>query len=177
MDQATTVLEATKLAVGLAKDLSVQLLTLSSALIGLTVVLIKDVKKTHNRVELVLVILVLLAYIGSIACGIYAIMKLIGSLAPVGGQVVLSVDAARPAASWQIISFLVATFLFSLYGVIALVAFWWRGGQADPATPAPATVLPGKPPPGPPPPGTASTATAPPATVPPVAAPPTTPTS
>jgi hypothetical protein len=58
MDQIA--LEATKLAVGLAKDLSVQLLTLSSALIGLTVVLSKDVKKTHNWFELLLVILVLL---------------------------------------------------------------------------------------------------------------------
>ncbi|MFX8992039.1 hypothetical protein ABTN16_19100, partial [Acinetobacter baumannii] len=77
MDQATITLEATKLAVGLAKDLNVQLLTLSSALIGLTVVLIKDVKKTHNRRELALVGLVLVIFIFSIGCGILAIMKLI----------------------------------------------------------------------------------------------------
>jgi len=152
MDQTTTVLEATKLAVGLAKDLNVQLLTLSSALIGLTVVLIKDVKKTHNGAELLLGVLVLLAYIVSIACGIYAIMKLIGSLAPVGGTAVLSVDAARPATGLQIFAFLVATGLFSLYGVIALVTFWWRGDQAAPATAAPVTVTDPTPPPGAPPP-------------------------
>jgi len=151
MDQATTVLEATKLAVGLAKDLSVQLLTLASALIGLTVVLIKDVKKTHNGAELLLAVLVLLGYIVSIACGIYAIMKLIGSLAPVSGPVVLSVDAARPAASLQIIAFVLATIVFSLYGVLAVIAFWWRGDEAaaatvTPATAAPATVQPPTPP-------------------------------
>ncbi|MFX7784747.1 hypothetical protein ABTJ92_21225, partial [Acinetobacter baumannii] len=81
--------------VGLAKDLNVQLLTLSSALIGLTVVLIKDVKKTHNRRELALVGLVLVIFIFSIGCGILAIMKLIGSLAPVDKLPVLSVDEAR----------------------------------------------------------------------------------
>ena len=142
-DQATTVLEATKLAVGLAKDLNVQLLTLSSALIGLTVVLIKDVKKTHNGAELVLVVLILLAYILSITCGIYAIMKLIGSLAPLSGSVVLSVDGARAATGLQILAFLGATILFSLYGVLALFTFWWRDDQAAVAAAAskqPATV-------------------------------------
>ncbi|SEN41014.1 hypothetical protein [Bradyrhizobium sp. OK095] len=132
-----TVLEATKLAVGLAKDLSVQLLTLSSALIGLTVVLIKDVKKSHNGAELILAVLVLFTYIVSIVFGIYAIMKLIGSLAPVSGPVVLGVDAARPAAGWQIIAFVVATGLFSVYGVVALVSFWWKGGLTTPSATAP----------------------------------------
>lgn len=148
MDQATIALEASKLAVGLAKDLSVQLLTLSSALIGLTVVLIKDVKKSHNGAELLLAVLVLLAYLVSIACGIYAIMKLIGSLAPVSGPVVLGVDAARFAAGLQIIAFLAATILFSLYGVVAFISFWWRGDQTTPATAAaaPATVAPPAPP-------------------------------
>jgi hypothetical protein len=145
---ATTALEATKLAIGLAKDLNVQLLTLSSALIGLTVVLIKDVKKTHNGLELLLIVLVLLAYIVSIACGIYAIMKLIGSLVPIGKPGVLSVDEARPATGWQIITFLVATFLFSLYGVIALISFWWRADQAAPAADAPAVAPPPAPAPG-----------------------------
>jgi hypothetical protein len=130
MDQATTVLEATKLAVGLAKDLSVQLLTLSSALIGLTVVLSKDVKKTHNGFELLLVIVVLLTYLFSIGCGIYAIMKLIGSLAPVGVPIAFSIDAARPAAGWQILAFLAATFLFSLYGVIAIITFRKNAARA-----------------------------------------------
>jgi succinate dehydrogenase hydrophobic anchor subunit len=116
-------LEATKLAVGLAKDLSVQLLTLSSALIGLTVVLAKDVKKLHSRGELVLVIAILITYIVSIGYGIYAIMKLIGSLAPSTGAAVLSVDAARPATKVQIVLFLLATTLFAIYGIIAIIAF------------------------------------------------------
>jgi hypothetical protein len=133
MDQATTVLEATKLAVGLAKDLSVQLLTLSSALIGLTVVLSKDVKKIHNGFEIFLVIVVLLTYIFSIGCGIYAIMKLIGSLAPVGVPIVFSIDAARAAAGWQILSFLAATFLFALYGVIAIITFRKNASQTNSA--------------------------------------------
>jgi hypothetical protein len=87
-----------------------------------------------------LVVLVLLAYIVSIACGIYSIMKLIGALAPVEGPAVLSVDAARTAAGCQIATFVLATILFSLYGVIAVVAFWWRGDQTAPALAAPATV-------------------------------------
>lgn len=133
MDQ--TALEATKLAIGLAKDLSVQLLTLSSALIGLTVVLSKDVKKTHNWFELVLVILVLLLYLFSIGCGIYAIMRLVGALAPVTPPIDFSIDAARTAAGNQIISFLVASFLFSLYGVIAIIAFRRASAIAAKTTP------------------------------------------
>ncbi|MGL6061123.1 MAG: hypothetical protein ACRC1G_10600 [Bradyrhizobium sp.] len=146
MDQATITLEATKLAVGLAKDLNVQLLTLSSALIGLTVVLIKDVKKTHNRRELALVGLVLVIFIFSIGCGILAIMKLIGSLAPVDKLPVLSVDEARWVTGAQIIAFLTATFLFSLYGFIALVTFGRKDDRAAPATPSSTTDAPQIPP-------------------------------
>ncbi|WP_315763630.1 hypothetical protein [Bradyrhizobium sp. SZCCHNS2005] len=149
MDAIT--LEATKLAVGLAKDLSVQLLTLSSALIGLTIVFAKDVKKTHSGLEVLLVILVLFLYLASISCGIYAIMKLIGSLAPVSGPVVLSVDAARPATGYQIGAFLAATVLFSIYGVIAIIAF----RKASAASAAAAAIPPAAPPPGAPLPETA----------------------
>lgn len=138
----TITLEATKLAVGLAKDLSVQLLTLSSALIGLTIVFAKDVKKTHSRLEGLLVILLLFLYLASISYGIYAIMKLIGSLAPIGGPVVLEVDAARSATEWQIGTFLLATVLFSIYGVLAIVAFRKASAVATAATP-PATPSPG----------------------------------
>jgi hypothetical protein len=144
----TTTLEATKLAVGLAKDLSVQLLTLSSALIGLTIVFAKDVKKTHSWLEVLLVILLLFLYLASISCGIYAIMRLIGSLAPIGGPVVLGVDAARSATEWQIGTFLVATVLFSIYGVIAIIAFRKASAAAVPAAVAPATSPPAAAPPG-----------------------------
>jgi hypothetical protein len=62
VDQDVINMEATKLAFGLAKDLSVQLLTLGSALIGLTVVLSKDIKKSHNTLQTLLVLSVLAAY-------------------------------------------------------------------------------------------------------------------
>jgi hypothetical protein len=61
-------------------------------------------------------------------------MKLIGSLAPVGVPIDLSINAARPAAGYQIIAFLVATFLFSLYGVIAIIAFRRASAAAARAT-------------------------------------------
>jgi hypothetical protein len=120
----TTTLEATKIAFGLAKDLSVQLLTLASALIGLTVIFSKYIKKSHKIFEMLLVVFVLLAYLVSILSGIYTIMKLTGSLAPVGGAIRFTIDAARPAAICQIVSFLIATILFTVYGIIAIVTLW-----------------------------------------------------
>src|SRR6266851_3380330 len=116
-DQEQIALEATKLAIGLAKDLSVQLLTLGSGLIGLTVILSKDIKKSHSTFEMYLVVSILVAYLFSILSGIYAIMKLTGSLS---GPVTFTLDAARTAATCQIFAFLLATGLFTIYGIIAI---------------------------------------------------------
>ena len=132
MDQETTNFEAMKLAIGLAKDLSVQLLTLSSALIGLTVVLSKDIMRTHTKREMLLVFAVLGAFLCSIACGLYALMRLTGSLAPVGMPAKLTLDAARGGATWQIIAFGVATLLFTVYGCIAIFTFWRERNQPQP---------------------------------------------
>jgi hypothetical protein len=123
-DQEMINLEAMKLAVGLAKDLSVQLLTLSSALIGLTVVLSKDIMRIHTTREMLLVFAVLSTFLFSIACGLYSLMRLTGSLAPVAIPAKLTLDAARAGATWQIIAFAVATLLFTLYGCVAIFTFW-----------------------------------------------------
>jgi hypothetical protein len=132
MDQDTINFEAMKLAIGLAKDLSVQLLTLSSALIGLTVVLSKDIMRTHTTREMLLVFAVLGAFLFSIAFGLYALMRLTGSLAPVGIPAKLTLDAARGGATWQIIAFGVATLLFTLYSCIAIFTFWRDRNQPQP---------------------------------------------
>jgi hypothetical protein len=128
-DQEQIALEATKLAIGLAKDLSVQLLTLGSGLIGLTVILSKDIKKSHSTFEMYLVVSILVAYLFSILSGIYAIMKLTGSLAPVSGPVTFTLDAARTAATCQIFAFLLATGLFTIYGIIAIFTLWRNRSQ------------------------------------------------
>jgi hypothetical protein len=136
MDQSQIDFEAMKLAVGLAKDLSVQLLTLSSALIGLTVVLSKDVMRVHTRREMLLVFSVLGGFLLSIVCGLYALMRLTGSLAPVGQPAKLTLDAARGGAVWQIGAFGVTTALFTVYSCIAIVTFWRERNQAPlPAAP------------------------------------------
>jgi hypothetical protein len=126
VDQDTINLEATKLAVGLAKDLSVQLLTLSSALMGLTVVLVKDLLRPNTVFKMFLAFAVIGAYLISIICGLYALMRLTGSLAPVTGPVALSLDAARGGAACQIYAFGFATLLFLIYSGKAIVALWWN---------------------------------------------------
>jgi hypothetical protein len=120
VDQTALSFEATKLAFGMAKDLSVQLITLGSALMGLTVVLSKDIKKSHNPWELMLLIAVLFFYLCSIIAGIYTIMKLTGALAPGGGAVDFSLNSGRAPATVQIVTFIIATLLFILYGLIAM---------------------------------------------------------
>lgn len=120
MDPAVVSLEAAKLAVGLAKDLSVQLLTLGSALIGLTVALSKDIKNVPSRAESFFVTFTLIVYFVSLMAGVYTLMKMIGILAPVGGPGVISLEEARTGALVQIVAFSVGTVLLILYGIFAV---------------------------------------------------------
>jgi hypothetical protein len=127
-------LEATKLAFGLAKDLAVQLLTLASAFIGLTVVLSKDIKQRHSAIELILVFSVLVVYFVSVLSGVYVLMKLTGLLAPLDNQIKFSLDAARPSAAAQIGTFVLATLLFGLYGAVAISDLYRKGRPTASAT-------------------------------------------
>jgi membrane-bound metal-dependent hydrolase YbcI (DUF457 family) len=119
MDQATISFEAAKLAFTLAKDLSAQLLTLSTALVGVAVIFSKDIKKNHSFREALLVLAILLAYTTSILAGIFTMMKLTGALAPSSGKPEFSLDGARLSSQWQILSFLFATILFVVHGISA----------------------------------------------------------
>jgi hypothetical protein len=115
MDQA----QAMSLSFGLAKDLSVQLLTLSSALIGLTVVIAKDIKKTHKLSDERILKAILLVYPVSMFFGICEMMTLVGSAASKNGSAWgWSIDGARIWALAQVIAFGAATGL--------LVAYGWR---------------------------------------------------
>jgi hypothetical protein len=119
MDQA----QAMSLSFGLAKDLSVQLLILASALIGLTVVIAKDIKKTHQLLDERILRAILLIYPASMLFGICEIMTLVGSAASRNGAVWgWSIDSARVSALLQVVAFGVATGLMVFYGWRSLSA-------------------------------------------------------
>jgi hypothetical protein len=114
MDQA----QSLTLSFGLAKDLSVQLLTLSSALIGLTVVIAKDIKKTHQWIDEKILVAILLFYPASMVFGICEMMTLVGSAASKNGSAWgWSIDDARIWALLQVMMFGIATGLLVTYGI------------------------------------------------------------
>ena len=119
---ATLELEASKLAFTFAKDLCVQLITLSAVIIGVTVTFSKDLKKEHQTAEIVLLVAVWLLYMASIIFGVWCLMSIVGNLAPVGGTPPdLKInDNVRFWAKAQIIGFFLATGLFLIYGFISL---------------------------------------------------------
>ena len=123
-----------------AKEIATQLITLSSALIGVSVTFLKDFRSdrlTPLRISWGL-------YIATIICGIWTLMTLTGTLeglAASGKTFTGFAGSTRLAALVQIICFIAAT--------ISLVVFGWSHALERHAGGA-AAAAPGDPPPGPP---------------------------
>ena len=118
------------LAFTLANGFATQLITLSVALIGLTVTFAKDFQR-DTVLSRVLLIAIWVAFFLSILCGIWAIKALITIVAPLKpADVVFAIsDDALSWARWQECLFFTGLALFIVQGISVI---WSR----QPATPA-----------------------------------------
>lgn len=108
-----------KLAFDFAKTLSQQLITLSTAIIGVTVTFTKELKIGSSGVSKKLIRVSWVLYLISIVCGIWHLMALTGNLAPAEGPPVLDLRGlnVRLPAILEVISFLLATVMLILQAV------------------------------------------------------------
>jgi hypothetical protein len=108
-----------ELAFQFAKEVSTQLITISSALIGLSVTFVKDLK-TDDPLWLRIS---WLCYIASVVCGVWHLMALTGaleSLSVTGKTFDTFMWPTRIPATAQIVAFIA--------GTVCLVIFGWQHG-------------------------------------------------
>lgn len=113
-----------KMAFDLAGDLAKQLITLSTAVLTLSITFTKDIVKEPSKGPLHLLKLSWLVYLLSICCGIWTMMALTGTLmprnSPATGPALTFGSNVRIPAGLQILAFIVATVLIIIYGVKVL---------------------------------------------------------
>jgi len=117
--------EQIRLAFTFASDLSKQLITLSTGILALTVTFTKDVVQRIPAKGAWALATAWIFYFISIICGIWSLMALTGTLAPMEkaiGSLTLAENIRIPSA-FQIITFLLATILIIIYGSIALIRY------------------------------------------------------
>ena len=114
-----------KLAFTFASDLSKQLITLSTGILVLTITFTKDIVRQISAKSACALAAAWIFYFMSIICGIWSLMALTGTLAPMEktfAGLKLEENIRIPSAL-QIITFLLATILIIIYGSISLVRF------------------------------------------------------
>jgi hypothetical protein len=112
-----------KLALQFASDLSKQLITLSTGIIVITITFTKDILKRVSLNKQGLLGWAWAIYLISVIFGIFSLMSLTGVLAPKDGEPLKQIScSARVNSAIQIITFLVATFMVILYGIVELRA-------------------------------------------------------
>jgi hypothetical protein len=118
--------EEVKLAFDFARSLSQQLITLSTAIIAVTVTFARDLKIGSSGAAKHLIRVSWTLYLISILCGVWSLMALTGNLAPAQGTAVLNLQGLniRIPAGLQVISFLLATIMLILQAV-------WRQPASD----------------------------------------------
>ena len=114
-----------QLAFDFASELSKQLITLSTGILTLTIALTKNLVKDSDEIGRNILRSCWVLYLLSIICGIWHLMALTGSLAPLnGGPMPTSIeDNARIPAFIQILTFTTATLLIIVYGWRSLSHF------------------------------------------------------
>lgn len=111
-------IEAIKLGFSFAKDFSVQLITISTAIVVLSVTIAKDVVKKHSVVNFLIFSFIIVSSFLSILSGIMCLMTLIGNLIPSEGAADFTISSGtRSWAGIQVILFLLSVFFFGFYGV------------------------------------------------------------
>jgi hypothetical protein len=114
--------ERRKKAFDFAQELCKQLLTLATAVIGLTITFGKDFVGHVSGLPRFLAIISWALFLLSIACGLFTLMALTGSLENVGGQnhppSIRGRNVTWPAAA-QVLLFFVGLVLTVLFGILA----------------------------------------------------------
>jgi len=132
MDPETTRVVG-KMAFDLAGDLAKQLITLSTAVLALSITFTKDIVKDASQGPELVLRLSWGTYLFSIVCGIWTMMALTGTLMPMsprdGGPTFAFGGNVRLPAFLQIFAFLVATVLIIVYGIRAVTKK--SGGSQD----------------------------------------------
>jgi hypothetical protein len=109
-----------KMAFEFASDLSKQLITLSTGIIALTITFAKDILGPAKKPANFLLLISWICYLLSIVFGIWCLMALTGTLAPIdsgdGKQALELGFNVRLPSSLQIITFIVATSLVVVFG-------------------------------------------------------------
>lgn len=114
-----------KLAFTFASDLSKQLITLSTGILAITIAFTKDIVKRISSLGACALAVAWFFYLLSVICGIWTLMALTGTLAPLepmSGELALGQNIRDPAA-YQIYSFLIATILIIIYGILSIVLY------------------------------------------------------
>jgi hypothetical protein len=111
-----------QLAFQFASDLAKQLITLASAIIALSVTFAKDLLKSPTHLQTRLLQFSWVCYILSVIAGVWSLMALTGSLAPiqVSGPLTSIGANARLPAMFQICLFVLGTGLFLWLGIVSL---------------------------------------------------------
>jgi hypothetical protein len=115
--------EQTKLAFQFAADLAKQLMTLSTGVIALTVTFTKDLVDRAPRHAIYLLRLSWALYLTSLIFGVWVLMALTGSLAPVKASTVPTGIGSnvRNPAMLQILTFLMASLFVIGFGISAVI--------------------------------------------------------
>lgn len=123
--------EQLKLGFEFAKDLHEQLITLSTAIIAVTITFLKDFGSGSRGRGFVCVKIAWIFFIVSIVFGVVSLMKIAGLLMPsVDGLALTGIDSwTRRLAGAQVIAFFLGTALLIVHGFIALSQRNGRSGQ------------------------------------------------
>lgn len=116
-------MDTTKLFFDFSSDLTKQLITVSTGIIGLSITFLKDVLKTVPTTEAWALKWSWFIYLFSIGCGFWALMALTGAITRMIARSTntFPIDfRLQLPASLQIISFALATLFMVIYGVTAL---------------------------------------------------------
>jgi hypothetical protein len=103
-----------------AKDVAIQFITISSAIIGVTITFLKDFERPESKWRYLLVLTWLLLF-ASIFFGYLDLLSLTGTLAATPAPTEIS-DDIRSLAFWQESLFGAGMLMLMLYGLFALIA-------------------------------------------------------
>jgi hypothetical protein len=116
--------DPTELAFKSASDLAQQLITLSTSILALTITFTKDILKNPSQKSIASIKIAWLVYLLSIIFGIWTLMAVTGTLAPINHQdcnpKLQIMGNIRFPAALQIISFIIGTALIIWYGFSSL---------------------------------------------------------
>ncbi len=112
-----------KLAFEFAKDTTKQLITLSTAIVGLSVTFAKDIFKSSSQVDETLLVSAWITYLVSICFGVLTLMALTGCLDPLSedssdnSKLTVNSNSIRVMSMLQILTYVMGLILTVKFGI------------------------------------------------------------